>query len=236
MATTPVEPSAQEMRTMTPQALDEAGDRLREAKDYLGALDCYHAAIRKHPEASYYNKVAISELMLRHSDEAAAAAKRAVHKDKKMAEAWNNLGVAYYMENHFESAIRTYRRAIALQPGTASFHNNLAAALMDSHDFQKGTAEYRRAFELDPEFFEHSSMNGISARMGSPKDRAQFSYVMARLFAAAGDPERALHFLKAAMEDGYPKIGDVYKDKEFATLRTDERFVALMKDRPVAVR
>jgi tetratricopeptide (TPR) repeat protein len=236
IANSPVEPSAEEMRAMSVQALDEMGDRLRGAKDYLGALDCYRTAIQKHPDAMYYNKVAISELMLHHSEEAATAAKKAVRKNKKMAEAWNNLGVAYYMGSHFQSAIRTYQRAISLQPDTASFHNNLAAALMDNHEFQKGLAEYRRAFELDPEFFEHSSMNGISARMGSPKDRAQFSYVMARLFASAGDTERALHFLRAALEDGYSKIDDVYKDKEFAGLLTDERFVELMKDRPVAVR
>lgn len=235
-AAAPVEPSAAELRSMSAEELDQAGDRLRAAKDYLGALDCYRAAIRKQSEAKYYNKVAISELMQHHPDEAIKAAKKAVRKDKQLAEAWNNLGVAQYMRARYLDAIRTYQRAIALQPETASFHNNLAAALMDNKDFDRGMKEYRRAFELDPHFFEHSAMNGISARMGSPKDRAQFSYVMARLFAATGDADRALHFLRAAMEDGYPKIADVYKDKEFTGLRDDQRFLALMKDRPMAIK
>lgn len=227
---------------MKPEQLDEIGDRLRGTKDYLSALDCYREAIRKHATAEYYNKVAISELLLRHPAEAEKAAKKAVRKDKHLAEAWNNLGVAQYMKEmkrsqpNFEDTIRTYERAISLKPNFASFHNNLASALMDSKQFERGMAEYRKAFELDPSFFERASQNGISAHMGSPKDRAQFFFVMARLFAGNGDLDRALHFLRSAMEDGYPKIEEVYRDKEFAHVVTDERFLALMKDRPVAVR
>jgi tetratricopeptide (TPR) repeat protein len=140
------------------------------------------------------------------------------------------------LPHHLDDAIRTYQRAISLKPNVASFHNNLAAAFMDTKQFERGFGEYRRAFELDPEFFENSSPNGISAHLSSPRDRAQLSFVMARLFAANGDLDRALHFLRSAMEDGYPQIDEVYHDKEFAGLIPDERFQALMKDRPVPVR
>jgi tetratricopeptide (TPR) repeat protein len=237
-----VEPTLAEMRAMTPEQLDAVGDRLKQGKDYLGAVDCYREAIRKHATAEYYNKVAVSELLLRRPAEAEKFAKKAVRKDKHLAEAWNNLGVARYMKEignprpNFEDAIRTYERAISLKPDFASFHNNLATALMDSKQFDRGMAEYRKAFQLDRSFFEHASQNGISAHMGSPQDRAQFFFVMARLFAGTGDLDRALHFLRSAIEDGYPKINDVYREKEFANVVTDERFLALMKDRPVAVR
>lgn len=235
-AAPPVEPALAEMRTMTAEQLDAEGDRLRGAKDYFDAIDCYQAAIRKHPAAAYYNKIAISELLLARPLEAEKFARQAVRKDKHLAEAWNNLAVSYYMQNKLEKAIRTYRHAISLNPVSASFHNNLAAALMDSKRFELGMAEYRKAFELDPSFFEHMSQNGVSAHLGSPQDRAQFSFVMARLFAANGDLDRTLHFLRSAIEEGYPTIDEVYRDKEFAQVRNDERFLALMKDRPVAVR
>jgi len=242
-AAAPSAPTLTEMRTMSPAELDEAGDRMRTAKDYLAALDCYREAIHKHSTAAYYNKIAITEIMLRHPEEAAKAAKKAVRKDKRMAEAWNNLGVSYYLlgsaehkRAKTEDAVRTYARAVSLDPDNPSFHNNLAAALMDLKEYVRGMAEYRKAFALDPAFFERTSESGISARMSSPDDRAQFAFVMARLFASAGDTERALHFLRAAMEDGYPKIDDVYSDKEFASVLKDERFLALMKERPVAIR
>lgn len=224
------------MRLMNAEQLEQAGDRLRQAKDYLSAVDCYREAIRKHATAEYYNKIAISELLLRHLEEAEKAAKKAVRKNKHLAEAWNNLAVTYYMRKNYEAAIRTYDRAISLRPDSASFHNNLAAVLMDTKQFDRGVAEYRKAFELDPSFFEHSAQNGVTAHMGSPQDRAQFAFVMARLYAGTGDLDRALHFLRSAMEDGYPNIDDVYREKEFAQVRTDERFLALMKERPVAIR
>ncbi len=231
-----VAPTPAEMRTMSAEELDAAGDRMREGKDYLAAVDCYREANRKHSSAEYFNKIAISQLLLRHPAEAEKAAKKAVRKNKHLSEAWNNLAVSYYMRHKLVDAIRTYERAISQKPDNASFHNNLAAALMDNKQFERGMAEYRKAFELDPSFFEHASRNGISAHMGSPQDRAQFSFVMAKLFAASGDLDRALHFLRSAMEDGYPRIEEVYRDKEFAHVVKDERFLALMKERPVAIR
>jgi hypothetical protein len=38
------------------------------------------------------------------------------------------------------------------------------------------------------------------------------------------------------MEEGYAKIDDVYRDKDFEPMRNDERFLALMRERPVAIR
>jgi tetratricopeptide (TPR) repeat protein len=234
-AIVPPPPTLAEMRAMTAEQLDAEGDNLRKHKDFLSAMDCYREAVRKHPTAQSYNKIAITELMLKHPAQAANAARKALHKDKHLAEAWNNLGVTYYIRNKYEDAIDAYQRAISLTPGYASFHSNLAAAYMDAKRFDHAAVEYRKAFELDPGFSDNASQNGITAHMDSPQNRAQFFFVMARLCAGSGDLDRALHFLRAAMEDGYPHIDEVYRDKEFAGALADERFLALMKDRPVAV-
>jgi tetratricopeptide (TPR) repeat protein len=223
-------------QSMTAAQLDTEGDRLRRAKDYPSALFCYRAAVRKHPTAEDYNKIAITELLLQRPADAANAANKAVHKDKHFAEAWNNLAVTYYLRDRYDIAIEIYRRAISLQPGFASFHSNLAEAYLDNGQVERALSEYRRAFELDPSFFDRPAENGVSARLSAPQDRAWYSFVMARLFASSGDLDRALRFLRSAMEEGYPRINDVYRDKEFARALTDERFVALMKDRPVSVR
>jgi tetratricopeptide (TPR) repeat protein len=230
------------MRAMTAEELEVLGDQLRGARNYLAALDCYREELRKHSTAAVYNKIAISELMMHHPVEAEKAARKAVHRDKHMADAWNNLGVSYYArkecfrDKKCEEAIHNYQKAIGLNPDSASYHNNLAVVYMDTDQYDRAMIEYRKAFEIDPAFFERASQNGISARMSSPQNRARFAFAMARLFAASGDLERALHFLRSAIEDGYPQIDEVYREKEFAGIINDERFVALMKDRPVAIR
>jgi hypothetical protein len=37
------------------------------------------------------------------------------------------------------------------------------------------------------------------------------------------------------MEDGYKDLDSVYNDQEFATLRKDPRFTALMHSKPAAI-
>ena len=58
---------------------------------------------------------------------------------------------------------------------------------------------------------------------------------MAKLYAKSGSTDRALQYLRKAMEEGYKKVDDAYKDPEFAELRKDERFAELMKERPLAL-
>jgi hypothetical protein len=71
--------------------------------------------------------------------------------------------------------------------------------------------------------------------MSSPQDRAHYSYVLAKLYAKIGDTDHSLQYLRKAMEEGYKKVDDAYKDPEFAELRKDARFAELMKERPQAL-
>jgi len=70
---------------------------------------------------------------------------------------------------------------------------------------------------------------------GSADDRAAFAFMVAKMYAQAGDLDNSLVYLRKAMEDGYKNINQVYKDNEFATLRTDPRFTELMAQQPKAI-
>jgi hypothetical protein len=52
--------------------------------------------------------------------------------------------------------------------------------------------------------------------------------VIAKTFAKEGNTDRCLLYLTKAMEFGYKDINRVYKDDEFAQVRKDPRFTALM--------
>jgi len=217
----------------TVEELEKRGDELRAQKAYLDALDYYRAALAKSPKAGeIWNKAGITDLLLERYREAKKDFERALHMDRQLADARNNLGVIFYLEKKCQNAIREYERAIKLRPDAASYYSNLGAAYFCRKEFEKATLAYSSALQLDANVFERSSHSGIAAQMTSPEDRAHFEYVLAKLFAKRGDSDRSLLYLRRALEEGYKKIDDVYKDPEFERLRSDARFVHLMADRP----
>lgn len=222
--------------TATAKELERQADQLRSQKAYLDAIDYFEAAIKKDPNnAALYNKLGISELMVQRFREAGKHFETATKKDRKLAEAYNNLGVVNYERKKYRGAIKHYKKALEIDPDSASFHSNLGAAYFAQKKFEEATREYAEAVKLDPEIFEHSSRMGVTAQMSSPQDRAHYSYVLAKLYAKMGDSDRSLQYLRKAMEEGYKKVDDAYKDPEFAELRKDVRFTELMKERPPAL-
>jgi tetratricopeptide (TPR) repeat protein len=222
------------------QDLDERGDQLRAEKAYLDAIDYFQAALKKLPPkdaraAVEYNKIGITQLRLARYYDARKNFERAVKINPKYAFAFNNLAVANYLDKKYGRAVKYYRRAIEMDPDNASFHNNLGSAYFAKKDLDKAVAEYGRALQLDPDIFERRSDMGIVAQTSSPEDRAHFSYVLAKMYAQQGHADRALLYLRRAMEEGYKDIKNVYQDEEFAKLRKDERFISLMAQPPMAI-
>ena len=216
--------------------LEARGDQLRSAKNYLDAIDYYQAALKKGPVTSpLLNKIGICQLMLQRYNEARKSLERAVKNDRTYADAYNNLGVVYYQGRSYGKAIHQYEKAIAANPNAASYYSNLGAAYFAKKDIEKAAANYAKALDLDPDIFERTSHAGVQAQLPSPEDRAHYDYVLAKIYAKQGVPDRSLHYLRKAMEDGYKHMSDVYKDEEFAALRKDPRFTELMAAKLTAI-
>ena len=220
----------------TAEALEERGDSLRAEKFYLDATDYYHAALKKDPDnARLYNKVGIAELQMHRFDEAKKDFERALKKDRGYANAYNNLGVIFYHDKKYSKAVKLYQKAIKITQDSASFYSNLGTAYFAKKKFDDAMTAYGQALQLDPDVFERSSRVGVAGQISSPEDRAHWDYVLAKLWARAGNNDRCLEALRKAMEDGYKGIDEVYKDQEFSSLRKDPRFSALMASRPLAI-
>jgi Tfp pilus assembly protein PilF len=218
------------------EQLERRGDELRAEKAYLDALDYYAAAIKKSPSQSLlYNKAGITELQLQRMKEAGKDFEKAFHYDHEFADAYNNLGVVYYEQKKYTKAIKQYEKAIKLRPDSASYFSNMGAAYFAKKDIEKAVVAYRQALQLDPDVLERNSRTGVTAQLPSPEDRAQYDYVMAKLYAKGGIDDRALQHLRRAMEEGYKDIENVYKDAEFAALRKNPRFTELMGGRPTPI-
>jgi len=216
--------------------LESRGDELRAQKAYLDAIDYLRAALVKAPNvARIYNKIGIAELQIQRYKESRKDFERAIKLDRTLADAYNNLGVVYYKEAKHGKAIKQYEKAIKLNPAVASYYSNLGAAYYLLKDWDKATIAYGQALQLDPDIFERTSHTGVTAQLPSPEERARFDYVVAKLYAKHGDLDRSLQYLRRCLEEGYKGIDDVYKDPEFAALRSDTRFTQLMASRPAAI-
>jgi len=219
----------------TLQELERQGDQLRAQKRYLDSIDYYNAAIAKQPTALLWNKKGIALLFLQRNKEAQKCFEEALRVDKNSPEAMNNLGFVAQMEKRYNKALKYYQKALALRPQSPTFHYNLGAAYFGKHDFARATQEYQTAYNLDPDIFQRVSKTGVMAQSSSPEDRAAFSFMVARMYAQAGDFEHSLEYLRKAMEEGYKNINKVYTESEFANLRTDPRFAELMAQKPQAI-
>ncbi len=218
------------------EELERRGDELRAEKAYLDAVDYLRAALAKTPNvARLYNKIGIAELQTQRYKESRKDFEHAIRLESAFADAYNNLGVVYYKETKYGKAIKQYQRAVKLKPDIASYYSNLGAAYYLLKDWDKATIAYGQALQLDPDIFERTSHTGVTAQLPSPEERARFDYVVAKLYAKQGDRDRSLQYLRRCMEEGYKGIGDVYKDPEFAGLRSDARFTQLMAARPPAI-
>src|SRR5438128_12118268 len=212
-----------------PEDREKRGDALRAEKNYLDALDYYSAALAKRPNNSpILNKMGITELLIQRYKQAKKDFEHAIKADREYADAYNNLGVIHYIAKKYGKAIKLYERAIALRKDADSYYSNLGAAYFSKSDFEKAVGAYPQGLELDPDVFERTSHTGVSAQMSKPEDRAHYDYVVAKLYAKMGVADRSLEYMRKALEEGYKDIGNVYKDAEFASLRKDPRFTALM--------
>ena len=235
--------------------LEIQADKLRAEKSYADAIDYYRAAIKKAAAPGLWNKLGITELQTGRHKDAIKSFDHAIKLDPKLGEAYNNRGAVYYITGaqqqaeaeragksvpggalkNYRKAVSEYQKALAIREDNASYHSNLGTAYFALREFPAAINEYVRAMQIDPGVFERRSQSGIAAHMSSPEDRAYYSFVLARIYAKAGDLDRSLEYLRKAMEDGYKEIDSVYKDQEFAMLRKDPRFAELMSSKPAVI-
>lgn len=218
--------------TSAPVDLEHQGDLLRGQKRYFDAVDYYHAALAKEVTPLRYNKLGMAYLFLQQNKEAEKAFDKALKLDKSCAEAWNNHGFVEQVKKNYGKAAKYYEHALALKPEAPTFHYNLASVYFAEHKYQQAAQEYREAYQIDPDIFNRVGRMGVLAQTSSPEDRAAFSFMVARMYAEAGDVDHCLEYLRKAMEEGYRDIKKVYTESDFATLRTDKRFTELMEQRP----
>ncbi len=199
-------------------------------KMYRDAIDMY----RQEPDDSAViaNKIGIAFHQLLEFDLAKKNYQRAIKLDPKYSEAINNLGTIYYAERSFRRAITYYKRALKYAAPSASVYANLGAAYFARSDYNRATKCYEEALKLDPDVFEHHSTFGTLMQERTTGDRAIFHLYLARMYAKSGANERAIIYLRKALEEGIKDRRKIPDIPEFASLKTDPAFKQLLAENP----
>src|SRR5262249_4184948 len=165
-------------------------------------------------------------------DQAKRHYERAVKMKPDYAEALNNLGTIYYAKKSYRRATSYYNKALKITPNSASIYSNLGTAFFARKQYEKAADAYQTALKLDPEVFEHRSSYGVLLQERSVGDRAKFHYYLAKTYAKAGMNDRALLYIRKALEEGFNEKKKFKEDPEFAALRETQEFQDLMALEP----
>lgn len=224
--TTPPAPLPQTTADLTPE---KRGDIYMARKMYREAVEAYQEALRASPKSHLlYNKLGIACHQQLQLDQAQRHYERSIKLNKTYSEAINNLGTIQYARGSYRRAISQYKKALKLSPNSASIHSNLGTAYFARKRYKDASQEYAIALSLDPEIFEHRGSFGSLLQERSVQDRARFHYYMAKTYAAAGYVERALAYLRKALEEGFKDKEKIPEEADFASLRDNPEFQQLL--------
>ncbi|MFN7924849.1 MAG: tetratricopeptide repeat protein [Bryobacteraceae bacterium] len=213
--------------TLTPES---RGDIAMARKDYRGAID-YYKAITPVTHVSL-NKMGIAYHQMTDLASAKRHYERAIKMKPDYAEAINNLGTVYYAVKSYRRAVNQYNRALKITPNSASVYSNLGTAWFARKNYPRAAECYEKALQLDPEVFEHRGTNGVLLQERSVDERAKFHFYMAKTYAKAGMNDRALAYMRKALEEGFKERQRFVEDPEFAGLQQVPEFQELLKLEP----
>jgi tetratricopeptide (TPR) repeat protein len=206
------------------------GDVYMARKMYREAIEAYRQAPAD--SALIWNKIGIGYHQLLELNVARKHYQHALKLDPKYSEAINNLGTIDYAQKHYRSAISHYRQALKLKPDTASYYSNLGTAYFARKDYKNASLSYQTAVKIDPDIFENHSTFGTTLQERSVQEFAKFHYYLARTYARSGQNDRALLYIRKALEEGFKDRKLFLEEPEFEALRTTQEFKDLMTLEP----
>lgn len=226
----PPAPSQVTGEERAPISAEQRADIFMARKMYREAAETYLSI--KPATHIILNKAGIAHHQMGDLDGAKKLYQRAIRMNKQYAEAYNNLGAVWYAKRSYRRAEGQYKKALKITPYSASMHSNLGTAYFARKKYKQASESYARALELDPEVFEHRSGQGTLLQERSVEERAKFNFYLAKTYARAGVVDRALLYIRKALEYGFKDRKKFLSDEDFASLHALAEFEELMKLEP----
>jgi tetratricopeptide (TPR) repeat protein len=206
------------------------GDIAMARKNYRQAIADYQEV--QPSTAILLNKTGIAYHQLLELGLAKKYYEKALKANPKYAEAMNNLGTIYYAAKNYRRALNEYKKALQLDSTSASIYSNLGTAYFGRKDYKDAAEAWQHALQLDPDVFEHRGTHGVLLQERNVEERAKFHYYLAKMYAQSGVNDRALQYLRMALEEGLKERNKLGEEPEFASLRQTPEFKELLTLEP----
>lgn len=215
-ATPKLEPSA-----------EDRGDSLMAHQRYQAAIEAFKQGPKDN--AGVWNKMGIAYQMMFNLVDASHAYQMSLKLNPKNPIVLNNLGTVYDALRQYHSAEHLYKKALKIDPKSALILKNLGTDLLSQHKYRKGWETYKAALAVDPTIFDHSARPRVE-NPASIQDRGAMNFYMAKGCVRAGMVDRAIEYLRAAINEGFTNPKKINADIEFAILHGIPEFERLLAE------
>ena len=218
-------------RTTAPNVTPEMrGDIFMARKMYREAVEAYREGPKN--SAVLLNKTGIAYHQMLDLNTAEKYYRLSVRADARYAEAINNLGTIYYTRKSYRRAITEYKKALRINPQSASVLSNLGTGYFARKDYKRAAETWQEALAIDPEVFESRSTQGVLLQERTVEERGKFHYMMAEEYAKKGMNDRALQYIRKALEEGFKERKKIAEDPAFVALKDLPEFKELLSAEP----
>ena len=200
-----------------------------ERNDYATAIHFFKLAVAEKPDsAKALNLRGVAYLMSGKIHEARADFEKVIGLDPAYGPAYQNLGCTLVKEMKLAEAEAVLRQALDRFPASASAYFTLGSILIFQNRTDEAMAMMRKGLELDPAYFSTEKKYAAESELlGADRPELFFSY--ARLFAAAGNAEKTVEYLRRAKKAGFTDWRRIRTLSDFDPVRDDPAVKEFLK-------
>jgi tetratricopeptide (TPR) repeat protein len=155
-----------------------------------------------------------------------------------------NIGYSYYLRRKYDAALKEYKKALEIDPNFYPLLGYIAEAYEQSGLFDKALQTMKVAYEksemrpnLLAELGHNYALSGDKQEalkiLEELKLRSANEFISASnyviVFLGLNDSEKIFHWLEKSLEEKAPFMCYLKVDPRFDKIRTDERFLKLIK-------
>jgi tetratricopeptide (TPR) repeat protein len=151
------------------------------------------------------------------------------------------LGNLLRAKGNYEEAVSAFEQAISLYPEKEEYHYHLGLVFSAQKRHDDAIREFQKVISLNPEYvLARGALAGNLRRIGREDEATQqISYILPKMQdekeynracfeAICGNTERAIEFLRIALERKQTPLDWVRCDPDLDSIRDDPRFIALV--------